>query len=246
MPTRLVHLVIDAIDPPRLGRFWAAALGWEIAHEEPGEVGVEPSGYRYPDPVAQTLAFVPVTEQKQGKNRVHIDLATTSAEHQAAEIKRLLDLGATKADIGQGDVPWEVMADPEGNEFCVATPLPEYLPASGLFAAVSIDCADPAALAGFWEQAAGWQRAFGNADAVSLRAPEGVGPYLILLKAPDQKTIKNRMHLDVAPRSTEDLAAAVATLRAAGATPVDIGQGDVRWHVMADPEGNEFCVLTPR
>jgi hypothetical protein len=73
-----------------------------------------------------------------------------------------------------------------------------------------------------------------------------VGPYLILLKAPDQKTIKNRMHLDVAPRSTEDLAAAVATLRAAGATPVDIGQGDVRWHVMADPEGNEFCVLTPR
>jgi Glyoxalase-like domain len=71
--------------------------------------------------------IVPVAEPKLGKNRVHFDLVTESAEHQAAEVKRLISLGATKADIGQpatGEqrVPREVLADPEGNEFCVLTP----------------------------------------------------------------------------------------------------------------------------
>jgi len=117
MPTRLVHLVVDAVQPARLARFWAAALGWEVGAEEPDEVDVWPSGYRYPDPVALPLVFVRVPEAKTGKNRVHLDLATTSAEHQAAEVPRLLALGAVPADIGQRDVPWQVLADPEGNEF---------------------------------------------------------------------------------------------------------------------------------
>jgi Glyoxalase-like domain len=114
--TRLVHLVIDAVQPARLARFWAAALDWEIA------AGVWPRGSRYPDPVALPLVFVPVPEAKIGKNRIHLDLATESAAHQAAEVERLLGLGAVRADIGQGDVPWEVMADPEGSEFCVLSP----------------------------------------------------------------------------------------------------------------------------
>jgi catechol 2,3-dioxygenase-like lactoylglutathione lyase family enzyme len=122
MPTRLVHLVVDSADPARLARFWAAALGWEVAAEEPDEVVVWPSGFSYPDPAALPLVFVPVPEAKTGKNRVHLDLATESAGHQAAEVQRLLGLGAVRADIGQHDVPWEVMADPEGNEFCVPTP----------------------------------------------------------------------------------------------------------------------------
>jgi predicted enzyme related to lactoylglutathione lyase len=114
-----VHLVIDAADPARLARFWAAALGWEVADETPDEVDVWPDGYTYPDPVALPLVFVPVPEPKTGKNRVHLDLATESAAHQAAEVERLLVLGAVRADVGQGDVPWVVLADPEGNEFCV-------------------------------------------------------------------------------------------------------------------------------
>jgi hypothetical protein len=126
MPTRLVHLVIDAADPPGLARFWSAALGWEIAAEEPSEVEVGPRGYDYPDPVALPLAFVPVPEPKMGKNRIHLDLATTSEAHQAAEVSRVLSLGATHADIGQGEVPWVVLADPEGNEFCVLDPRPVY------------------------------------------------------------------------------------------------------------------------
>ena len=65
------------------------------------------------------LAFVPVPEPKTGQNRVHLDLASASAEDQAAIVDRLLGLGARHVDIGQGEVPWVVLADPEGNEFCV-------------------------------------------------------------------------------------------------------------------------------
>jgi len=123
MPTRLVHLVIDAAQPARLAGFWAAALDWDIAAGERDVAAVWPRGYRYPDPVALPLVFVPVSEAKTGKNRVHLDLATESAEHQAAEVDRMLGLGAVHADIGQGgQVPWAVLADPEGSEFCVLSP----------------------------------------------------------------------------------------------------------------------------
>jgi Glyoxalase-like domain len=162
MPTRLVHVVVDAADPGRLARFWAAVLGWEVPVEEPGEVVIAPPGYEYPDPVAQTLAFIPVPGLKTVKNRVHLDLATESAEHQAAEVSRLRDLGARPADIGQGEVPWVVLADLEGNEFCVLDPRPAYRD-TGPVAAVVADCADPPSLAGFWELAAGFART-GSSD----------------------------------------------------------------------------------
>jgi hypothetical protein len=245
MATRLVHLVADALDPSSLARFWAAALGWEVAAEEPDEVVVWPAGYSYPDPVALPLVFVPVPEAKTGKNRVHLDLATRSPGHQAAEVERLRELGAVPADIGQGQVPWVVLADPEGNEFCVLDPRPEYLD-TGPVAAVVLDCPEPAALGGFWELASGWVRCDIGETWVSLRSPQGTGPYLELLHTPGAKNVKNRIHLDVAPFKGEDHEAAVRQLREAGAVPADVGQGDVPWVVLADPAGNEFCVLTPR
>jgi Glyoxalase-like domain len=245
MSTRLVHLVIDAVDPERLAGFWAAALRWEVAPEEPDEVDVWPPGFSYPDPAALPLVFVPVPEAKKGKNRVHLDLATRSVAHQAAEVERLLALGAVPADIGQGNVPWTVLADPEGNEFCVLDPRPVYLD-TGPVAAVVADCADPFAVAGFWALATGWVRASSTVSGVSLRSPQGTGPYLELLPSADPKTLKNRVHLDVAPYQDEDQAAAVRALTAAGAVPADIGQGEVSWTVLADPEGSEFCVLSPR
>jgi predicted enzyme related to lactoylglutathione lyase len=245
MPTRLVHLVADALDPPKLARFWAAALGWEVAAEEPDEVVVWPAGFSYPGPAALPLVFVPVPEPKTGKNRVHLDLATHSAEHQAAEVERLRGLGAVPADIGQGEVPWVVLADPEGNEFCVLDPRPRYRD-TGPVAAVIMDCPDPAALVGFWETASGWVRHGSEDDLESLRSPQGTGPYLELLRDQDPKTGKDRIHLDVAPYAGEDQQAAVSDLRRAGAVPADVGQGDVGWVVLADPAGHEFCVLTPR
>jgi len=245
MPTRLVHLVVDAADPPALARFWAQALGWEIADEQPTEVDVWPRGYSYPDPVALPLVFVPVPEPKTGKNRVHIDLASSSAEDQAAQVNRLLGLGATRADIGQGDVPFVVLADPEGNEFCVLDPRPVYAD-TGPVAAVVVDSADPAAQARFWSRAAGWVLQQENADFASLRSPSGVGPFLEFLRTPDAKTVKHRIHLDVRPYPGEDYLDEARQLQELGAVPADVGQGDVRWEVLADPEGGEFCVLIPR
>ncbi len=250
MPTRLVHLVVDAAEPTRLARFWAGALGWVVAAEEADEVDVWPSGFSYPDPAALPLVFVPVREPKTGKNRVHLDLATESAAHQAAEVERLLALGAVPADIGQRDVPWTVLADPEGNEFCVLDPRPEYQD-TGPVAAVVADCADPAAVAAFWALATGWAPAGtvvnnGASTWVSLRSPEGSGPFLELLPSADPKVVKSRIHLDVAPYQDEDQTAAVRALTAAGAVRLDIGQGDVPWTMLADPEGSEFCVLSPR
>ena len=139
MPTRLVHLVVDANDPAALARFWASALGWVIADETAEEVDIWPAGYQYPDPSAVPLVFVPVPEPKTAKDRVHLDLATTSAVHQAELVSRLQDLGAAPADIGQGDVPWAVLADPEGNEFCVLEPRDIYLD-TGPVAAILTDC----------------------------------------------------------------------------------------------------------
>jgi hypothetical protein len=83
-------------------------------------------------------------------------------------------------------------------------------------------------------------------DYAALRSARGVGPYLEFLRTPDVKTVKNRIHLDLAPYPGADQGAEVARLQALGATLADVGQGDVPWTVLADPEGNEFCVLTPR
>ena len=93
MPTRLVHLVADANDPAALARYWSSLLGWRIADEAQDEVDVWPAGYTYPDPVAVPIVFVRVPEPKTGKNRVHLDLASTSAQHQAELVSRATELG---------------------------------------------------------------------------------------------------------------------------------------------------------
>jgi hypothetical protein len=245
MPTRLVHLVWDANDPAALARFWASALGWVIADEAEDEVDVWPEGYSYPDPAAVPLVFVPVPEPKIGKNRVHLDVASNSLPHQASLVTRLRDLGASPVDLGQGEVPWVVLADPEGNEFCVLEPRDRYRD-TGPVAAILTDCADPAGLGRFWVEAAGYPVAYAEDHITGLRAPAGVGPYLEFLRVPDTKTVKNRLHPDVAPYPGHDPAAEIARLRGLGAVPADVGQGNVNWAVLADPEGNEFCVLSPR
>jgi catechol 2,3-dioxygenase-like lactoylglutathione lyase family enzyme len=253
--TRLVHVEIDCADPARQARFWSAALGWEIGYEEPAglcqqekvvEAAVWPTGYSYPEPVALPLVFCTVPEAKATKNRLHLDLATASLEYQRSEVERLLRLGATAADIGQGDVPWTVLADPEGNEFCVLDPRPVYRD-TGPVAAVVADCAEPADVADFWELASGFVRHESGDGFVSLRSPAGTGPFLELLRVPGRKTVKDRVHLDLRPWADAGQGAAVAELLAAGAAPADVGQGDdVPWTVLADPAGGEFCVLTPR
>jgi hypothetical protein len=109
-----------------------------------------------------------------------------------------------------------------------------------------IDTTDPAGLASFWEAALGWSRTYDKDEQVALEPPEGsreegIAPDLLFLRVPEDKAGKNRLHLDLRP---EDQAAEVARLEGLGARRVDVGQGpDVSWVVMADPAGNEFCVL---
>nr|WBO81836.1 VOC family protein [Streptomyces sp. SBE_14.2] len=245
MATRLVQINMKALDDSALGRFWAEALGWGIDSEAPGVTNLEPVGFSYPDPSAVCIDLIARPEPKTVKNRVHLDLATTSAAQQAELVERLKGLGATPVDIGQGDVPFTVMADPEGNEFCVLEPREMYLD-TGPIATVVVDCADPREMARFWGAAMDWTVHVAADDHATLRSSKGVGPYLEFVRNPDPKTVWNRVHLDVAPYPGDDMAAEADRLRALGATDPGIDQSELHWTVLADPEGNEFCLLTPR
>ncbi|MER5863347.1 VOC family protein [Kitasatospora sp. NPDC002040] len=245
MATRLVQINMKARDDSALGRFWAEALGWGLDSEGPGVTNLEPVGFAYPDPTAVCIDLVARPEPKTVKNRVHLDLATTSPAHQRELVDRLLALGATFADVGQGeDVPWTVLADPEGNEFCVLEPRPLYRD-TGPIAAVVVDCTDPRAMARFWGEAMDWTVHEVADDHATLRSAAGVGPYLEFLRTPDRKSGWNRVHLDVRPYPGDDPAAEAARLRALGATDPGIDPSAISWTVLADPEGNEFCLLTP-
>lgn len=117
MGVSLHHIVIDAHDLPVLARFWAQVLDWRILSEREREVVI---GADETAPVG--ICFMPVTDEKIVKNRLHLDLTPNSADRDA-EIERLLALGARRVDIGQtGRESWTVLADPEGNEFCLLRP----------------------------------------------------------------------------------------------------------------------------
>jgi Glyoxalase-like domain len=122
-----------------------------------------------------------------------------------------------------------------------------------------IDSTDPRALADWWAAALGWQKVYEADDEVviipahvteeQIRSTpwEQVGPGLVFVRVPEGKAVKNRLHLDLAPHTSDDRDAEIARLKAMGATEVDVGQGaDVTWTVLADPQGNEFCVLSSR
>jgi hypothetical protein len=117
MSLRIQCLCIDTTEPAALATFWEQALGWRRTFDEPDEVCIEPPEGSREDGVVPDLLFLRVPETKAVKNRLHLDLRP---EDQAAEVERLEQLGAKRADVGQrGDATWIVMADPHGNEFCV-------------------------------------------------------------------------------------------------------------------------------
>ena len=110
----LREVVIDCNRPRVVAEFWAAVLGWDV--QEIGDaLWMSASGAPFPDLL---LTFVPVADTKQVKNRVHLDVSPIGCDRDE-EVARLEALGATRVDVGQGEQPWVVLADPEGNEFCV-------------------------------------------------------------------------------------------------------------------------------
>ena len=112
MTSTLVEIVVDCADAERLAEFWCAVLGWHVVDRDEG--AVEIAG----DDGGPTLLFDLAPDAKTGKNRIHLDVQARDGD-QEAEVERVTALGATPVDIGQGDVPWVVLADPEGNEFCI-------------------------------------------------------------------------------------------------------------------------------
>jgi hypothetical protein len=113
MSSKFTELVVDCHDPERLAQFWSAVLDYEITERDDNSVFIEAR-----DRNAPGLLFGVVPEGKSVKNRLHIDVNPVDRD-QEQEVERLIELGARKIDIGQGDVSWVVMADPEDNEFCV-------------------------------------------------------------------------------------------------------------------------------
>ncbi|EGX55792.1 hypothetical protein SZN_31119 [Streptomyces zinciresistens K42] len=246
MAPRPAQVNMKALDDSLLGRFWADALGWHLYR--PGATCyVGPAGgFVWPDPVVLGINVVAVPEPKPAaKNRVHLDLATASLEHQAELVARLRALGATPARVGQGDVPWTVLADPEGNEFCVREPR-EGGRDTGPVAAVVVDCDDPRAMARFWAGATDCTPHEVNDEWAELRSVRGSGPCLTFRRVPGATAAPgDRLHLDLLPHPGDDQRAEVARLRGLGATDLDVGQGDVPWACLTDPEGHAFCVLAP-
>lgn len=232
MALRLVQVNLKARDDALVGRFWAEALGWP-SRTVPGATSVAPPGFVWTDPdAAVCVDVIAVPDPSTVQYRAHIELATTSAAHRSALVTRLIELGATPVADG-------VLADPEGNLFCVPESR-EIHRDTGPIAAVVVDCADPRAMARFWSDAMGWTVLTVSDDRAVLRA---TGPCLEFRRTSQLGDTWHRAHLDVVPEPGHDQATEVARLRALGATPVDGGR--FPWVVLTDPEGNEFCVLAP-
>jgi predicted enzyme related to lactoylglutathione lyase len=128
-------VAFDANDPARLARFWAEALRWDVGESDDDEIDLVPT-----DDTGFRIIFLSVPEKKADQNRVHLDLTTTSLEDQSATVAELIAMGAHYIDIGQDpDEPHVVLADPEGNEFCIVEPTNEFLAGCGRLGAVNCD-----------------------------------------------------------------------------------------------------------
>ncbi|GAA4046484.1 VOC family protein [Nonomuraea soli] len=236
MTAQLIALGFDANDPARLARFWAGLLGWESADDPHGGITLLPA-----DDTGFRLRFLPSQEKKNRQNQAHFDLTSTSLEDQRRTVARALELGGSHLDIGQGpDADHVVMADPEGNEFCVIEPGNKFLADCGFIGALASDGTQ--AVGYFWAEALGWPLVWDQDEETAIRSPHG-GPKITWGGPPvAEKTGKNRLHFDLAPSPGGDLDAEVERLISLGATRLDIGQGEAGHVVMADPDGNEFCV----
>jgi len=237
MTSHLVALTVDAHDPAQLARFWGGLLGWRPAEDPQGASALEPiddTGFR--------LRFVPTREPKTGQNRMHLDLTSGSPDDQQETVARALELGGRHTDVGQlPEEPHVVLADPEGNEFCVIEPGNGFLADCGFVGALACDGSQ--AVGYFWSEALGWPLVWDQDEETAIRSPHG-GPKITWGGPPLMpRHGKNRLHLDVAPAAGTDQQAEIDRLLSLGATRVDIGQGDTAWAVLADPDGNEFCVL---
>lgn len=235
MSTRLVYVAVRAQRPRALAEFWARLLGWSVTLERADRVDLAPPDPDLPGPALTFRAAPPDAPAHTAANRMHLDLASHSPRQQHDRVRRALELGGSHLDIGQGAVPWVVLADPEGNEFCVLEPRPEYA-GTGALAAVVVGAESPARLAAFWSAASGWPVARAG-EVAGLRSPTELGAWLEFIPHPGPGD--DRLHLELGTRTA---AAAAARLTAAGAVPAP-GPGPCGAARFTDPGRNPFCLV---
>ncbi len=175
---------------------------------------------------------------------MHFDLTSTSLENQQATVARSLELGARHIDVGQSPEDRHVvLADPEDNEFCVIEPDNKFLADCGFIGALACDGSQEVGY--FWSNALGWPLVWDQNQETAIRSPRG-GPKITWGGPPVMpKTGKNRLHFDISPPLHADQRAEIDRLVSLGASRIDIGKEAGNRIAMADPDGNEFCLLTP-
>lgn len=234
---RLENIAIDAVNPVRVAEFWEAALG---AERQFTSLDLLETRLTVPDGPWFDICIQQVPTPPAGPLRLHLDLL--GGERQEETVDQLLSLGARHLDIGQGEVPWVVLADPEGLPFCVMEERAEYSH-TGPIAALPLDSADPDRDADFWAWLTGWVDVDSSIPR-ALRHPSLRGPLLELCHEHGTKGAdKNRVHLDVRPEADDDPEEVVAGILERGGRELGHEWGDLPWRVFLDPSGNEFCVL---
>ncbi|MET7965991.1 VOC family protein [Micromonospora sp. NPDC005305] len=231
MLLRTLTLTVDAHDPARLAQFWAGMLGREVV--EDAGAALLPG-----DDTQVSLQFVPSDAKKLGPNRIHLHLTSTSLANQQHKVATALGLGGGHLDVGQRPEEGHiVLADPEGNEFCVIEPGNSFLAGCGLLGELA--CDGTREVGRFWSEALGWPLVWDQDDETAIQSPHGGtkvawgGPPV----AP--KEARNRQRFGLAPTGG-DQDAEVDRLVSLGATRLEIGaDGTV---MLADPDGNEFSV----
>jgi hypothetical protein len=222
-PASWKDLCVDAVDPERMGRFWAGVLGRGYAPPRPDGV------VRLTGPTPRHTVWVnPVPEPVTVKQRVHLDV-------HAASVSDVLELGATPLDVTS--FRWKVLRDPEGGELCVFER--EVVPAERLYE-LAVDAARPERMAAWWAEVLGGTVVADEAgEWVAVEGVDGM-PFesLVFAPVPEPKSVKNRIHWDI------DVAD-VRLLTDRGATVLRPPDDQISWTVLADPEGNEFCAFTP-
>ena len=237
MVARLVSVCFDSVEPAGLARFWSGLLGWPVVDDQQEAMTLTPH-----DDTGFSIRFLPSAVAKLGPNTMHFDLTSASVSAQEQTVATALELGARHIDVGQRPEDGHVvLADPEGNEFCVIEAGNAFLADCGFIGALSCDGSQDEGY--FWSHALGWPLVWDQDQETAIRSPHG-GPKITWGGLPFAPiTGRARVHLDIAPSVPGDQLAEVERLVSLGAARVDPGQRDASRVVMADVDGRQFCVL---
>ncbi|MFE2531019.1 VOC family protein [Streptomyces sp. NPDC059371] len=240
MTSRLFAICFNATRPSDLARFWSGVLGWRSADGPDDDVAILP-----PDGSGFRIRFLPSQEPRTGRNQAHFDLPSATPEDQRQTVARALELGGEHIDVGQ--LPEEehvVLADPDGNEFCVIEAGNKFLADTGVIGALACDGTQEVGY--FWSEALRWPLVWDQDQETAIQSPDGGtkitwgGPPV----APKAGT--NRLFFELALPADADREAELARLVSLGATRTSTGEGHSDRVLLLDPDGNEFVVQQQR